>query len=349
MSEMIDVAILGATGTVGQKYVRLLERHPQFRIAELVASERSAGRTYAEAVVWKQETPIPNEIAGIVVKSTSDALTSPILMSGLDTSIAGEAESSYAAAGHVVVTNSSNHRMDPDVPLVIPEINADHLRLVKHQAGPGAIVANCNCSAMALAMVLCPIDRAFGISAVQVTTMQAISGAGYPGVAAMDILGNVVPFIRTEEEKLEEETQKILGTLSEDHVTPHPMAISAQCNRVAVYDGHMEAVSLKLKNQATPDDIRTVLERFVGMPQERDLPSAPKRPIVVMEQIDRPQPARDIWIENGMASVVGRIRPCPVQDVKMMILGHNTVRGAAGAAILNAEAYLALGYFGAST
>ncbi|MBU8912944.1 MAG: aspartate-semialdehyde dehydrogenase [Spirochaetales bacterium] len=340
----INVAVLGATGTVGQKFIRLLENHPLFSVSELVASERSAGKSYAEAAAWKQETPIPAEIAQMTVKPLSAGLASPLLFSGLDSSIAGEAETDYAAAGHTVISNSSNHRMDSDVPIIIPEINPDHFELVKHQQGPGAIVTNSNCSTMFLAMVLAPLDRCFGVEAVQVTTMQAISGAGYPGVASMDIVGNVIPYIRDEEEKMEEEVAKILGKLNDDHVDVHPMTLSAQCNRVPVVDGHMEAVSVKLAESATAHEIRAALVAFEGLPQERDLPTAPRRPIVLMEEPDRPQPARDVWVENGMSAVVGRIRPCNVLDFKMMILGHNTVRGAAGAAILNAEAYHALGY-----
>jgi aspartate-semialdehyde dehydrogenase len=344
MSDVIEVAILGATGTVGQKYIRLLEGHPQFRITELVASDRSAGKPYVEAVSWKQETPIPEAIQGMTIKALSDSLTSRILMSGLDTSVAGDAETRYAEAGHVVISNSSNHRMDSNVPLVIPEINADHFELTRQQPWPGAIITNCNCSAMFLAMALAPIDQAFGVTHVQVSTMQGITGAGYPGVSGIDILGNVVPFIRTEEEKMEEETAKILGTLDGDHIRPHKMVLSAQCNRVPVYDGHTETVSIKLERSASPEDVKAALRDFGGVPQARSLPSAPTHPIVVLEGEDRPQPARDIWLENGMAAVVGRVRRCPVFDVKMVVLGHNTVRGAAGAAILNAEAYVDLGY-----
>ena len=344
MSSVIDVAILGATGTVGQKFVRLLEGHPMFRVSELIASERSAGRRYADIVAWKQETAIPDESAGIVVKNIDDALASRILFSGLDSSVAGEAEERYAALGHTVISNASNHRMDRHVPLVIPEINPDHFELVKHQPGPGAIITNSNCSSMFLAMALAPIHRAFGLTQVQVTTMQAISGAGYPGVASMDILGNVVPYIKNEEEKLEEEVARILGTLESDQIVPAPIVVSAQCNRVPVFDGHTETVSFKLKRRASLEEIRAVLSGFRGMPQECGLPSAPKQPVIVTDEPDRPQPARDVWVANGMATLVGRLRPCPVLDYKMVILGHNTVRGAAGAAILNAEAYVHLGY-----
>jgi aspartate-semialdehyde dehydrogenase len=342
----IDVAVLGATGTVGQKFVRLLEGHPWFRIRELVASERSAGKRYRDAVSWKQETPIPDSVADMVVRDLSSTLESRVLFSGLDSSVAGEAESRYAAAGHTIVSNSSNHRMDDAVPLIIPEINPDHFALVAHQPGPGAIITNSNCSTMFLAMALAPIDRAFGIEAVQVTTMQAISGAGYPGVPSLDILGNVVPYIGGEEEKMEREVGKILGTLTDGHVEQHAMVVSAQCNRVPVFDGHLETLSLRLREKATPDEVAKALTAFRGMPQERKLPSAPEHPIVVRAEQDRPQPARDVWTENGMATVVGRLRTCPVLDIRMVILGHNTVRGAAGAAILNAEAYCTLGYLG---
>lgn len=344
MSTHIDVAILGATGTVGQKFVRLLEGHPMFRVTELVASERSAGRRYADAVSWKQETEMPHDVASMVIKDLSAVLDSRVLFSGLDSSVAGEAEERYAAAGHTVISNASNHRMDAHVPLVIPEINADHFALVAHQSGPGAIITNSNCSSMFLAMALAPVHRAFGVTRVAVTTMQAISGAGYPGVASMDILGNVVPFIKNEEEKLEEEVAKILGTLTADRIEPAPFVVSAQCNRVPVFDGHTETVSFGLERPAPLEDVRTVLAEFRGMPQEKHLPSAPAQPVIVMEAPDRPQPARDIWAAQGMATLVGRLRPCPVLDYKMVILGHNTVRGAAGAAILNAEAYVKLGH-----
>jgi aspartate-semialdehyde dehydrogenase len=344
MREVIDVAVLGATGTVGQKFVRLLDGHPMFRVAELVASSRSAGQRYARVVAWKQETPIPAAVADMVVKPLEAQLESAILFSGLDSSVAGEAEERYAGLGHTVISNASNHRMDRHVPLIIPEVNPDHFELVKHQRGPGAIITNSNCSSMFLTMALAPLHRAFGVTRVQVTTMQAISGAGYPGVASMDILGNVVPFIRNEEEKMEEEAAKMLGSLSGDHIEPAPLVISAQCNRVPVMDGHTETVSFELETPATLDDVRAVLTGFRGMPQERELPSAPPRPLILTDEPDRPQPARDVWHAAGMATVIGRLRPCPVLDYKMVILGHNTVRGAAGAAILNAEAYLALGY-----
>jgi len=340
----INVAILLATGTVGQKFITLLQGHPTFKIHELVASPRSAGKPYAEAAGWKQDSPIPEAVASMTVKSLDEALESPILFSGLDSSVAGEAESRFAGAGHFVISNSKNHRMDKDVPLVIPEINPEHFQILDTQKTKGKIITNSNCSTMFLAMALAPIHKAFGIEAVQVTTMQAISGAGYPGVPSMEILGNVVPYIGDEEEKLETETKKILGTYKDGKIIPADFLVSAQCNRVPVLDGHTETVSIKLKKKASPDEVRTVLENFRGMPQEKNLPFAPDKPIVLMDAPDRPQPARDIWLQKGMATMVGRIRECPVFDIKMVILGHNTVRGAAGAAILNAEALWELGY-----
>ncbi len=340
----IPVAVLGATGTVGQKFIVLLQNHPNFEIRELVASERSAGKGYAEVCSWKQNEFIPDSVRSMTVKSTDDPLESRILFSGLDSSVAGPIEENYASAGHIVISNSKNHRMDANVPLVIPEINHQHFELTKKQPYKGAIITNSNCSTMFLAMVLAPIHLAFGVELVQVTTMQAITGAGYPGVPSIDILGNVVPYIGGEEDKLESEPQKILGTLQDDRILPAPFKISAQCNRVPVFDGHTETLSLKLKNKVGPAEVAKVLASFRGYPQEHHLPSAPEQPILVLTEPDRPQPARDVWKNGGMSALVGRIRECSVLDLKMVILGHNTVRGAAGAAVLNAETYIDLGY-----
>jgi aspartate-semialdehyde dehydrogenase len=342
--EKIDVAVLGATGTVGQKFIVLLQNHPYFEVRELVASERSAGKSYAEACSWKQNLPIPKHVAGLTVKSTKDKLSSRILFSGLDSSVAGTTESKYAEAGHLVISNSSNHRMDPLVPLVIPEINPDHFELIYSQQHKGAIVTNPNCSAIFLTMAIAPLQREFGVEAVNVTTLQAISGAGYPGVPSLDMLGNVVPFIGEEEEKMESEPLKILGNLAGGAIEPVDIKISAQCNRVPVYDGHTETLSIKLKSNPDLSEVRRVLAGFSGLPQELSLPSAPDKPILILDDPDRPQPARDCWLERGMATIIGRLRPCPVLDIKMVILGHNTVRGAAGAAILNAETMVRQGY-----
>lgn len=340
----IAVAVLGATGTVGQKFIILLRDHPNFTVKELVASERSAGKPYEQACRWKQDTPIPGGLCSTVVKAADSPLQSPVLFSGLDSSVAGPLEERYAREGHTVISNSKNHRMDPTVPLIIPEINHDHLDIIEKQEYAGALVTNSNCSTMFLAMVLAPLHRDFGVEAVQVTTLQAISGAGYPGVPSIDILGNVIPYIDGEEEKLESETQKILGRLNGNRIEPAGITISAQCNRVPVLDGHTETLSIKFAGKAGPADVRRSLSGFRGLPQEAGFPSAPKNPIVVLAEKDRPQPARDIWLERGMVAVVGRIRECPVLDIKMVVMGHNTVRGAAGAAILNAETMLHKGY-----
>ena len=342
--ETIDVAVLGATGTVGQKFITLLEGHPYFRVSELVASPQSAGKPYAEVCRWKQDTPIPEQIAETKVKSTEDELQSLVLFSGLDSGVAGDVERAYAEDGHLVVSNSKNHRMDPDVPLVVPEINHDHLSLVERQPYPGAIVTNPNCSTIFLVMSLAPLERAFGLEAVSVTTLQAISGAGYPGVSGMDIMGNVIPYISGEEEKVERESLKILGTVSDGHIEAARLSVGAQCTRVPVLDGHTETVSFKLSREADIEEVRQALDEFRSLPQERGLPSAPERPILMLDAPDRPQPARDIWLEHGMATVVGRLRECPVLDYRMVVLGHNTVRGAAGASILNAETMVELGY-----
>ncbi len=340
----IDVAVLGATGAVGQKFITLLENHPWFRVREVVASSRSAGKRYREAVTWIQNAPIPETVAGLTVRSLEDTLESGVLFSGLDSVVAGDAEQSYAEQGYLVISNSRNHRMDPRVPLVIPEINPEHLRLVDLQPWRGAIVTNPNCSTMFLAMALAPLHRAFGLRAVQVTTLQALSGAGYPGLPALGVMGNVIPYIDGEEEKIETETLKILGEPGEYGVNPASVRVAAQCTRVPVVDGHTETVSVQLQQPATVEEVRSVMESFRGMPQIQGLPFAPRQPLWIFDAADRPQPARDLQVENGMATLVGRLRPCPVLDYRMVLLGHNTVRGAAGAAILNAETIVHLGY-----
>ncbi len=342
--EKIPVAILGATGTVGQKFIYLLENHPTFEIKELVASPRSAGKKYAEACNWKQDRPINDTIKNIVVKSVEDSLESKILFSGMDASVAGEAETNYAEKGHIVISNSKNHRMDKDVPIIIPEVNPDHFDLIKSQPYKGGIITNSNCSTMFIAMVLAPLHKEFGVEWVHVSTMQAISGAGYPGVSAMDILGNVVPYIGGEEDKVETESQKILGTLANGEIKDADFIISAHCNRVPVFDGHTENLTIKLKSEVTVEKVKEILSTFKGIPQEKNLPFAPKFPIIVFDENDRPQPLRDSLLDKGMVTSVGRIRKGTLGDIKMTIMGHNTIRGAAGAAILNAETYVALGY-----
>lgn len=340
-SQKIPVAVLGATGSVGQRFIQLLESHPWFRLHEVVASERSAGKLYSEAAGWRLETLLPEHAGALTVKGLGDELESTLLFSGLDSSVAGEAEEDYAKRGCAVISNSKNHRMDADVPLLIPEVNADHLDAVevqrKRRGGRGYIVTNPNCSTIGLAIALAPIERAFGVDTVIVTTMQAISGAGYAGVASYAILDNVVPFISGEEPKVEAEPRKILGSWDGSSFKDAGMTISAQTTRVPTIDGHLMAMSLKTKQRASVDEIRRALEDFRGEPQRLNLPSAPQRPIHYIDAEDRPQPRLDRDRERGMAVSVGRLRTCPILDVRMIALVHNTIRGAAGAAILNAE------------
>ncbi len=345
MEHKIPVAILGATGTVGQKFIVLLQNHPWFEIIELVASPRSAGEEYSKVCRWKQSIPIPSRLATKTVIAAGEKLESSILFSGIESSAVGMLEREYAEKGHIIISNTSNHRMDPDVPIIIPEINPDHFKLAEKQNYAGAIITNSNCVVMPMAMVLSPLYDAYGIEWVQITSMQAISGAGYPGVSAFDILGNVIPSIPNEEPKVERESQKILGTLKEDHIEPADYMISAQCSRVPVIDGHTAAINIKFKkSNFSVEDVKQLLKNWKGMPQESRLPTAPATPLIVFEDDSRPQPIWDIQLAGGMSTCVGRIRECPIGDIKMVIMGHNTIRGAAGASILNAEAFVELGY-----
>jgi aspartate-semialdehyde dehydrogenase len=347
-ADRIPVAVLGATGSVGQRFVQLLEHHPWFRLHEVIASERSAGKLYGDAADWRLDTLLPDAAASLDVKPLGADLESRLLFSGLDSSVAGEAEEHYANRGCVVVSNSKNHRMDADVPLLLPEINADHLAAIEQQRKRrrGCIITNSNCSTMGLALAIAPIERLVGIDELFVTTMQAISGAGYNGVASYAILDNVIPYISGEEEKIETEPQKILGRWDGQRFVPAPMRISAQTNRVPTIDGHLMAISMKLRRKASREEIIDALRSFRGEPQGLDLPSAPKQPIHYIDAPDRPQPRLDRDAGQGMAVTVGRVRPCPILDCKFVALGHNTVRGAAGGAILNAELLYARGLIG---
>lgn len=343
--QKIDVGVLGATGMVGQQFVARLASHPWFSLNWLAASERSEGRRYAEAAPWRLSTPMPPEAASRVVDACVPGRGPRLVFSGLDASVAGEIEGAFAAAGHIVVSNARNFRMDPLVPLLIPEVNPDHLALVAEQRAArgwtGAIVTNPNCSTVMLAMALAPL-RPFGIRSVIVSTMQAVSGAGYPGVASLDILGNLVPFIGGEEEKMETETRKILGT--DGGRVPHDLTVSAHCNRVPVVDGHTLTVSVALEARPSPAEIAEAMRAFVGRPQQLALPTAPHPAVLVMDEPNRPQPRLDVDRGAGMTVCVGRIRPCSVLNARFVVLGHNTVRGAAGAAILNAELMQADGW-----
>lgn len=348
-SQKLPVGILGATGIVGQRFIQALEHHPWFEVAWVAASERSAGHAYAQAARWRLRTAIPAPVAGMTVSNPDPDGAPKIIFAALDAKIAAELEPRFAAAGCAVVSNSSALRMYEDVPLVIPEVNPDHLALVRHQrwrkSSGGFAVTNPNCSAIGLVLALAPLHRHFGLEKVMVTTMQAVSGAGYPGVPSLDILGNVIPYIAKEEEKMEEETRKLLGDLSGGKVQMAPFAISAQCNRVAVEDGHTESVSVQLKKRATAEEIISVWKEFRSVPQELKLPTAPAEPVVYDAAPDRPQPRFDADRGAGMTTSVGRLRPCSVLDWKFTVLSHNTIRGAAGAALLNAELLKAQGYF----
>lgn len=345
--ERIEVGILGATGTVGQQFLRLLSEHPWFRPVWLAASERSEGRMYREAATWRLPAIPPPETQRLRVEPCIPGRGPRLVFSALDAAPAQEIEPAFAAAGHVVVSNTRSFRMDPAVPLLIPEINADHLELVTTQrrdrGWTGAIVTNPNCSTVVIAMALAPL-RQFGLTSVIVTTLQAVSGAGYPGVASLDILGNVIPAIGGEEEKIESEPQKILGAMSSGAVVPHPVVISAHTTRVPVVDGHTAMISVALETRPSIDEVRHALQSFRGRPQELSLPSAPPAPIVHHPAPDRPQPRFDAERDGGMTITVGRLRPCRMLGLKMVALGHNTVRGAAGAAILNAELMLKDGW-----
>lgn len=337
----IPVGVLGGTGMVGQHFIKFLRNHPWFEVTWVGASDRSAGKKYSEATNWRLDGLMPDSVRDLTVQDSKPGNGAPRLMfSAMDASVATEIERAFAEAGRVVVSNSRNHRMEQDVPLLVPEVNADHLRIIplqqRKRGWKGQIATNPNCSTIVLTMALAPFKQ-FGIRNIIVTTMQAISGAGYPGVASMDINANVIPFIGGEEEKMQQETQKILGSFAGDRIDPLAASVSAQCNRVPVVDGHLVAVSVQLEKRPSRDEAIRAIEDFRGVPQQRQLPSAPARPVQYMDAADRPQPRRDVERDSGMAVYVGRLRECPVLDYKFIALGHNTIRGAAGAAVLNAE------------
>ena len=350
MKSKQPIGILGATGMVGQRYIQLLENHPWFEINWLAASDRSSGKTYGEAAKWRLDTPLPERIAKMIVSPAEPGGAPKVIFASVDAAIARETEPKFAAAGCAVISNSSAFRMAPSVPLVIPEVNAGHLQLIEEQPwrreSGGYIVTNPNCSTIGLVMALKPVEERFGIETIFATTMQAVSGAGYPGVASMDILDNVVPYIGGEEEKMEAETLKLLGHLEGNSVVPLDAMVTAHCNRVPVLDGHTECVSIKLGNKlgrpVTREDILAAWAEFKPL-AGLDLPFAPTQPVEWSALDDRPQPRLDRNRGNGMAVTVGRLRPCNVLDWKFVLLSHNTVRGAAGATILNAEMLASLG------
>ena len=348
MSRKYRVGILGATGMVGQRFIQLLADHPQFEVSAVAASDRSQGKNYAEACTWRLSSEMPGAVRALPVQPPVPPLDCDLVFSSLPGEIARETEGSFAAAGYPVISNSSAFRMDEDVPLLIPEVNHGHLGLLERQKKNyprgGFIVTNPNCSTIMLALALAPLHAAFGVEATIATTLQALSGAGYPGVASLDILDNVLPYISGEEEKIETETTKILGRFNESRIELAPMAVSAQCHRVNVADGHMAAVRVKLARKATLADVRESLRSFRSLPQELGLHSAPATPIVVRDEQDRPQPKLDRDTGNGMTITIGRLKPDSVFDYRFVVLSHNTIRGAAGAAILNAELLIASNY-----
>ncbi len=343
----IPVAVLGATGAVGQKFLALLVDHPWFEVAAVAASERSVGMRYGDRVQWREPTSLPAAIAALTIQPAAPPLPAGIVFSALDADIAGSIEQAFAAAGAIVVSNARNHRMDPDIPLIVPEINADHLDLLSRQRAnrpwSGAIVANPNCSTAGLALVLGCLHRRWPVDRVFVSTMQAVSGAGYPGVPSLDILDNVIPYIAGEEEKIERETRKILGRLVDGQVHAPELTLSAHANRVPVLDGHTEAVSIGFTEPPGVDAVHEALSDFPDQWGVAELPSSPNPPIVVDPRPDRPQPRLDRTQGQGMSVTVGRIRPCPLLDIRLTLVVHNTVRGAAGLAIQDAELLVARG------
>ena len=350
MADKYRVGILGATGMVGQRFIQLLENHPQFEITALAASDRSRGKRYDEACSWRLTGEMPATIRSMTVNPPAPPLDCDLVFSSLPGDIARESENSFAEAGYPVISNSSAFRMDDDVPLLIPEVNHQHLGLLEQQrqrySSGGFIVTNPNCSTIMLALALAPLDLAFGVEAAIATTLQALSGAGYPGVASLDIIDNVLPHIGGEEEKIETETKKILGRWTDNRLETSPMSVSAQCHRVNVADGHMAAVRIKLRRKATIEELSEVFKSYRSLPQELRLHSAPHSPIEVRAEADRPQPKLDRNAGGGMTVTIGRLFHDAVMDYRFVVLSHNTIRGAAGAAILNAELLIAKGYLG---
>jgi len=342
----LKVGILGATGAVGQKFVEILDAHPWFEIAVLAASERSAGKTYEDAANWIGSKPMPQAVAGMKVVEAVPGFECDVVFSGLDAAVAGGLEADFARAGYPVISNARNFRMQDDVPLLIPEVNPDHTALIERQdwQSAGYVVTNPNCSTVGLACTLRPLVDAFEVELVQVVTMQALSGAGYPGVASLDALANVVPYIGGEEEKMAAEPRKLLGRLVDGRVEDASFRVSAQCNRVPVLDGHMECISIKFGRDVSAADVRAAFLEFRSPIADYKLPSSPEKLFQVFDDPRFPQPRRHAEHGNGMMVSVGRIRPCEVLDVKLVALVHNTVRGAAGGAVLNAELLIEQGY-----
>jgi len=347
MTRKIPVAVLGATGAVGQTFIRLLENHPWFTVAEVAASERSAGKSYAEATRWL-EGELPANVAKLTVTPiTQDAVRSPIVFSALDSSVAGDAEVAFARDGRMVFSNAKNHRMLPHVPLLIPELNADHVRVLdaqrKHHGWSGAILTNANCAATVAALGIAPLHERYTVTRLFMATMQAVSGAGYPGVPSLDILGNVIPYIADEEPKLEAEMGKLLGTVQDDVIVHAPIRATSHTNRVPVEHGHTVCMSIELEKKCTPEEAMRTIDEWQGAADALNLPSRPLRPVVLSYRPDRPQPRRDVNAGGGMTVTVGRVRADNIFDLRLVAMGSNTIRGAAGGSILNAELLVARG------
>jgi aspartate-semialdehyde dehydrogenase len=346
MRDKIRVGVLGATGAVGQRFVEALADHPWFKLTALTASDASAGRRYADACRWLLSSDMPSDVADMLVHETSPGIDCDLVFSALPGDLAGAIEEAFAGAGYGVFSNASAHRQDPDVPLLIPEVNPRHLALVAVQRARrgwdrGFIVTNPNCSAVMLTVALAPLHEAFGVRSVLVSTMQGLSGAGYPGVPSLDALDNVIPYIGGEEEKMSFEPRKMLGELNGDQVELAGFSVSAHCNRVPAREGHLETVSVGLDRRVTLDEVLDAWRNWQPLPQQLNLPTAPRPPLVVRGENDRPQTRLDRDAGRGMAVSVGRLRPCEILDIKFVVLGHNTIRGAAGASVLNAELMLA--------
>jgi aspartate-semialdehyde dehydrogenase len=342
------VAILGATGAVGQTFIRMLANHPWFDVAEVAASERSAGKAYAEAARWL-EGAMPDDVARLTVQHCDPAtVKSPIVFSALDANVAGEVEGAFARDGRLVLSNAKNYRMEPDVPLMIPEVNGDHMSILAHQRAlrgwSGAIITNANCAVTVVATALAPLHALFGVRKVFLSTMQAVSGAGYPGVPSLDILGNVIPFIGEEEPKIERELVKLLGTVDGTTIKPAPIVTSAHANRVAVEHGHTVCMSVGVRSKPTVDEATAAIREWRGYPAARGLPTSPEYPIFLHDSNDHPQPRRDAMLGGGMTVSVGRVRADTMLDIKLVAMAHNTIRGAAGGSILNAELLVHSGF-----
>ena len=349
----VPVAVLGATGAVGQMFVRLLANHPWFELCEVAASERSAGKSYVDATQWVGDDAIPDRIASLIVQACDPRrVSAPVVFSAMDASAAQDAEPAFAKAGRIVLSNAKNYRMEPDVPLVIAEVNPGHLDVLdaqrRNRGWKGAIVTNGNCAAIAAVVPLAPLHAAFGVDKVFAATMQAVSGAGYPGVASLDILGNVIPFIKDEEPKLEAEVRKFLGTRENGRIADAEIIVSSHTNRVPVEHGHTVVMSVGLTKKADIADVEKCLEAWQGAPEARGLPSSPERPLIIASEPNRPQARRDVMSGHGMATTVGRVRKDNLIDVRLVSLSHNLIRGAAGASVLNAELMAALGRIEAS-